>query len=273
MSDSSIMKLYEEMLNKTQEVVEQGYEAKNQRAENAYHTTIAALKQNYMSDAGQTNRQYDASIDQQNQITAKALKDAYVGKRLGERNIGQQLAALGRTGGAAESTLLGMQNNYQTNRAGLESERSRAIENFNLERANALNNLMTALNTETAKANDLYQERQMDATDDMISELIRANEYYGQKAIKEMADNLMRKMEGEAKAAAGSAKSGSGGNSGSSSGPTLANVSNAFLGWNQSALQEGLSAGERASMMEALMKQQGYSKNDIEATKKVAGLK
>ena len=211
MSYDSMMKMHEDTLNRSLAMAEQGREAKNQMAASAYNSSIAALDQNHKSNVDQTNRQYDASIDRQNQTTAKALKDAYVGKRLGERNIGQQLAALGRTGGAAESTLLGMQNNYQTNRAGLESERSRAIENFNLERGNALNSLMTALNTERAKANDLYQGRLMDSIDDYNNLVAQAYSVYDQGVAKAMADKIMMEMEREARAAAGNTKGGSGG--------------------------------------------------------------
>ena len=95
MSYDSMMKMHEDTLNRSLAMAEQGREAKNQMAASAYNSSIAALDQNHKSNVDQTNRQYDASIDRQNQTTAKALKDAYVGKRLGERNIGQQLAALG----------------------------------------------------------------------------------------------------------------------------------------------------------------------------------
>lgn len=82
---------------------------------------------NYDTDYGLATEKKQAADAQQNETTDKALGDAYVSKMLNARNLNQQLAAMGRSGGAAESTLLGLQNNYQTNRAGLESERAQIL--------------------------------------------------------------------------------------------------------------------------------------------------
>lgn len=110
---------YQEQLDRDMAQISQQAAGKNQLIQTQYDT-----------DAGLALSRKEDADRQQNETTDKALRDAYVGKMLNARNIGQQLAAMGRSGGAAESTLLGLQNNYQTNRAGLEEERARQLAAF-----------------------------------------------------------------------------------------------------------------------------------------------
>ena len=88
------------------------------------------IQTQYDTDAGLAQSRRDEAEKTQNETTDQALHEAYVGKMLNARNINQILAAMGRSGGAAESTILGLQNNYQTNRAGLERERAEALAGF-----------------------------------------------------------------------------------------------------------------------------------------------
>lgn len=66
---------------------------------------------------------YNQTVAQVNHATDNALQQSYIQNRLAGRNLNQQLAAAGVTGGASESTVLGLQNQYGTNRAGLEQNR------------------------------------------------------------------------------------------------------------------------------------------------------
>ena len=91
--------------------------AERERARaNAYNAIVNARRQNYAHGVGQVN----SSID-------TGLQEAYVNRMMSERNLGQQLSALGRSGGAAESTMLGLQNNYGSTRGLLERQRAQAI--------------------------------------------------------------------------------------------------------------------------------------------------
>lgn len=82
---------------------------------------------------------YNAQIESTNQDAEKAARQAYIAKRLGEKNLDQQLAANGYAGGMADSQRIAQEANYQNELAELEQQRlntvgelERAIENARL---------------------------------------------------------------------------------------------------------------------------------------------
>lgn len=88
--------------------------AREQAARDAAYNAAAAQQKANLDYAQQ---QLDAATDQ-------ALQEAYVNRMLTLRNLGQDLSAQGITGGAAESTLAGVYNNYGNARSQLESQRA-----------------------------------------------------------------------------------------------------------------------------------------------------
>jgi hypothetical protein len=70
----------------------------------------------------------NAYIPQINQQSRRALQNAYIANQQARVRTPQALNALGYSGGAAESTLLGLDTNYQNARGTIEQERSRALE-------------------------------------------------------------------------------------------------------------------------------------------------
>ena len=72
-------------------------------------------------------RGYDANVGTVNADTAKSLQQAYISYMMNQKNLGQQLAALGRSGGASETALLGLYNQYGQNRGTLEDTRKMCI--------------------------------------------------------------------------------------------------------------------------------------------------
>lgn len=70
----------------------------------------------------------NAYIPQIQQQSKQALQNAYIANQQARVRTPQALNALGYTGGAAESTLLGLDTNYQNARGTIETERSRALE-------------------------------------------------------------------------------------------------------------------------------------------------
>ena len=87
--------------------------AAQQRArDEAYRAAKAQQDQNYQFACGQLDAQ-----------TNKALQEAYVNKMLGLLRLPQDMAAQGLGGGAAETTLGSLYNNYGSARNNLEVER------------------------------------------------------------------------------------------------------------------------------------------------------
>jgi hypothetical protein len=70
----------------------------------------------------------NAYIPQINQQSKQALQNAYIANQQARMRAPQALNALGMTGGASESSLLGLDTNYQNARTQIEQERSRALE-------------------------------------------------------------------------------------------------------------------------------------------------
>lgn len=62
-----------------------------------------------------------------NQSYSDTLRQLYLQNMLGQKNIGQQLAAQGATGGLAESTLMGMNNNYSQALRETENQRTSTL--------------------------------------------------------------------------------------------------------------------------------------------------
>lgn len=81
--------------------------------------------QERINAAIEANNAYIPQIQQQSR---QALQNAYIAREQARVRTPQALNALGYTGGAAESTLLGLDTNYQNARTQIEQERSRALE-------------------------------------------------------------------------------------------------------------------------------------------------
>ncbi len=77
----------------------------------------------------------DAGVGAVNADTAKSLQQTYISHMMSQKNLGQQLAALGRSGGASETALLGLANQYGQNRGMLESTRNEQLNRLALQLA------------------------------------------------------------------------------------------------------------------------------------------
>lgn len=75
----------------------------------------------------QQNRDYEYARGQLDSSTDKALKEAYINKMLSLLHLPQDMAAQGLGGGASETTLGSLHNNYGSARAALETERQRQL--------------------------------------------------------------------------------------------------------------------------------------------------
>lgn len=62
---------------------------------------------------------YDTGVGSLNKTSDEALRQAYISKQMTLRDLPQQLATIGTNGGAAESTLVGVDADYGENRATL----------------------------------------------------------------------------------------------------------------------------------------------------------
>lgn len=86
-----------------------------------------------------------------NQSYSDTLRQLYLQNMLGQKNIGQQLAAQGATGGLAESTLMGMNNNYSQALRETENQRTAALSDLDRQLTDA--QLAASIEEATGAAN------------------------------------------------------------------------------------------------------------------------
>lgn len=109
---------------------------------NSYNTMQNSLKGNYNSTLGQLEQNYNTGVAGVNKQANNAQQQAYINYMMNKRDIGQQLAAQGLSGGASESALAGMYNNYGNSRNTIDSGRNDSLadllNDWNSNKASAL---------------------------------------------------------------------------------------------------------------------------------------
>ena len=106
---------------------------------------------------------------------------------MNQKNLGQQLAAMGRSGGASESTLLGLANQYGQNRGTLENTRNEQLNQLALQLAenqaaqtSDYNNVKTGYATDYNNQKNAYQQAQAQAIADWEAESLARMQNYQQ---------------------------------------------------------------------------------------------
>ena len=120
--------------------------------QNAYNSRLSGLGSNFDSTKALLGSAYENSRQNLNSQAEKALQEAYINRMMNERNMAQQLNAQGLNGGAAESTIASMLNNY-----------GNARNNINLSADNSLRELEQNYNSNLANALQKYNDALADA--------------------------------------------------------------------------------------------------------------
>lgn len=134
------------------EAAQQAYERSMAALNAAYNGQIEALKNNYNATLGQLQRDYDMGAAGVNRNADSALQQAYINQMMTLKSLPQQLAAQGIGGGAAESTLAGVYNNYGNSR-----------NEIDVARGESLGELMAQLNAGRNQAQQAYNNQLSDA--------------------------------------------------------------------------------------------------------------
>ena len=150
-------------------------------AYNAYLTALAQQEQLYSQQQAQAQRHKDqqtqalntqnnlikqqlsANLDntlaENNRSADKSLKEAYTAYMLSQRNLAQQLKALGISGGGSETVLADMENKYANNRFEIESQRGKANSAARTDYDKQINSAYIDYLSALAKINDEYNNR------------------------------------------------------------------------------------------------------------------
>jgi hypothetical protein len=106
-----------------QALIEQAYNNNLGNLRSAYGQQTANLGNTYNDTLGQLEKNYEYSQNQLNQNAENALREAYINRMMAEKNLEQKLNAQGLTGGAAESVIASLLNNYGSARNSIENQR------------------------------------------------------------------------------------------------------------------------------------------------------
>ena len=136
-----------------QGMAQNAYDSAMSRLNDAYNNAAANYRNIYNSGVDTLRGSYNNSQNRINDDAKNSLQEAYINKMLSQKNLAQQLAAQGISGGASESAVAGLINNYGNSRNGITRDWN--------------NNLTDLEQTFNTNMNDLYSayQNQMAALD------------------------------------------------------------------------------------------------------------
>ena len=148
---------YDQMKAAAQNAYNNGMNALN----SAYGAQMDALNSNLSSTKNQLLKSYNNSKQDIQDDATNSLKQAYINKMLSQRNLGQQMSAQGLNGGATETTLASMQNNYGNARNNINTTTNKNLTNLENNYQNNLAEALQAYNSAVAQANLAKAQQQM----------------------------------------------------------------------------------------------------------------
>lgn len=151
---------YAELQRQAQERANAAYERNMSRIASAYDSAAGSLGDNYNSTVSRLNAARDKSMNDVNTDAEKSLREAYINNMLTKKNLNQRLSAMGYNGGATETTMAQLANNYGNSRTGINETLNNNISNLDM---TYNDNLAAALQSyNSAKANLDLQRMQLE---------------------------------------------------------------------------------------------------------------
>lgn len=124
---------------------------------NAGQNKLDNLRNNYMFSQNNLQNAYNQKADALKQNNDEALRQAYINYMMGIKNLSQDLSNAGINGGAAESLLANMYNNYGNNRASIQNQTRGNLADLAANFNEGMANLTSGYNNNYADAlNDMY---------------------------------------------------------------------------------------------------------------------
>lgn len=144
------------MMAQQQAAAQKAYDSSRANLESAYKNTYDALKNNLNSALGRMEENYQYGQGIQRDDANKSLQQAYINYMMNRRDLGQNLAAAGISGGATESSLANMYNNYGNSRNNINTTLAQNLRDLQNTYQNNVANANQAYNSQWAEANQNY---------------------------------------------------------------------------------------------------------------------
>jgi len=123
---------YAQLQAEAQARADAAYDRNMARIASAYNSASGNLKSNYNSTVGRLNASRDKSMGDVNRDAERSLREAYVNNMLTRKNLDQRLSAMGYNGGATESTMANLENEYGNSRTGINRTLNENMNNLNM---------------------------------------------------------------------------------------------------------------------------------------------
>ena len=144
------------MMEQQRAAAQKAYDNSRANLESAYKTTYDSLKNNLNSALGRMEENYKYGQGIQRDDANKSLQQAYINYMMNRRNLAQNLAAAGISGGATESSLANMYNNYGNSRNNINTTLAQNLRDLQNTYQNNVANANQAYNSQWAEANQNY---------------------------------------------------------------------------------------------------------------------
>ena len=99
-------------------------------ADSGYSDYADQVKNTIKASVDQAVKGYQGQIDTTNQQSDELARQAWVAKRLAEKNLGQQLSASGYSGGMADSQKISLESDYQGQLTDIEKQRLQTVKDL-----------------------------------------------------------------------------------------------------------------------------------------------
>ena len=157
--------------NDLQSQLQSLYAQRQAAAQNAYNNSIGALQNAYgqqrsslensfNTGRGVLDNSYNNSLSKIDNNAKKTLQESYVNRMLTQKNLGQQLAAQGISGGASESAMAGIANNYGNSRNSINDTWNTNRSDLQNTYQNNLAQLIQSYNSDLAQLESNYANQQ-----------------------------------------------------------------------------------------------------------------
>lgn len=144
------------MMEQQRAAAEAAYAKSRANLETAYNNTYDSLRNNLNSALGRMEENYKYGEGIQRDDANKSLQQAYINYMMNRRNLGQNLAAAGISGGATESSLANMYNNYGNSRNNINTTLAQNLRDLQNTYENNVASANQAYNSQWAEANQSY---------------------------------------------------------------------------------------------------------------------
>lgn len=147
---------YNSLRDQANAAADDAYNNNMARIASMYDNVAGNIGGNYNSTVGRLKAARDQSLKDVNNDAENSLRQAYINSELTKRGLNQRLSAMGYNGGATESTMADLANEYSRSRGGINTTRNKNIADLN---KTYEDNLAAALQAYNNAMNNLEMQR------------------------------------------------------------------------------------------------------------------